>query len=516
MSTARVRRFDVGELAPPERLPNGWLRASGRIARVGLQEYEDAGGGSHVELRIPEEVFDPASLRSFALVPVTNTHPPVLLDARTAKTYAVGSVGEVVERDGETDFVRATLMLTDEQAITYAEAGRAELSNGYTCRLDATQIPELVAKWGRYDFVQREIRGNHVALVDVARAGPEARLRLDGSDAAVLGSRSTRTTRTETTPMPQVLKIDGLTLEINDANAPALQQALDKALGEARSKGDGALAIATQRADKAEKLAAVLRANGRRAVDLLAEVRRRWDAMKARMMSCDECGGSGKVQGDGAEPVKCDYCDGKGSFRMHDAVAAAMAGGEPGADVDAAMEDPDGDMDADELEVEQATETEAGKADAARKRVDAAKKREEFRAGAAKRRVDSLDRRIARAAVARAALLGEAARVLGAKWDGSKLDAVAIRKAVILKLAPEAKLDGKTAVQIEERYATLIEGLPEAPSASDNARLGASPFGTKVPQRGDGGPAPTGPAPKGRAAMLAQYDDANKKARIQK
>ena len=65
---SRIYRADASALSPPERMENGWLRVDGKIARIGIQEYDDAAGKLHRELRIPEEVFDEASLRRLIAV----------------------------------------------------------------------------------------------------------------------------------------------------------------------------------------------------------------------------------------------------------------------------------------------------------------------------------------------------------------------------------------------------------------------------------------------------------------
>lgn len=235
-SVERVRRFDYvssGNLRAPERMDNGWLKTEGRIARIGIQEYRDADGKVLKELRLPEEVFDSASLASFQQVPVTNQHPPEMLNAQNAKKYAVGSLGENIRADG--DFVVAPIILTDAEAIAAAEAGRSQLSNGYTCSLDPTQDREYIARYGEYDFIQRNIRGNHCAMVDYARAGVEARMRLDAKDAisgigkidldmllfkSGNGYSEKRDAGSEKR-MLHPLKFDGLTYEVTDQNAQA-------------------------------------------------------------------------------------------------------------------------------------------------------------------------------------------------------------------------------------------------------------------------------------------------------
>jgi len=176
----RVLRVDNSSpLSKPVRLPNGFVRAEGYLTRAGIFVYRDAQGNTVREFRPPEEVFHPDSLASFALVPVTNDHPSELLTADNAKQYAVGSVSEVVTPDG--DKVRASLMITDAAAIEALDAGKSELSCGYTANVE---FSPGVWNGQPYDAVQRNIRGNHVALVDAGRAGPACAIRMDAAGAA--------------------------------------------------------------------------------------------------------------------------------------------------------------------------------------------------------------------------------------------------------------------------------------------------------------------------------------------
>jgi hypothetical protein len=175
-----VLRYDkASPLSKPVRLPNGFVRAEGYLTRSGIFVYRDAKGNTVRELRPPEEVMHPDALASFALVPVTNEHPPEALTADNAKQYSVGSVSESVVADG--DKVRAALMITDASAIEALEAGRSELSCGYTADV---VIEPGIWQGQRYDAKQTNIRGNHVALVDAGRAGPTCSIRMDAADAA--------------------------------------------------------------------------------------------------------------------------------------------------------------------------------------------------------------------------------------------------------------------------------------------------------------------------------------------
>ena len=439
-----VRRFDAGEiLAAPVHMDNGWLRVEGQISRCGIQVYRDGTGRETRELRTPEEVFAPESIASFAMGPVTNAHPPALLDASNARQFQVGQVGENIRRNGD-EFLAAPLLITVDEAIRAIGAGRHQLSCGYVCEVDAT--PGVHPVYGPYDSSQRAIRGNHVALVDVARAGPEAALRLDSGDACVIGLQPQRNTN-PSQEKPMQIKIDGVTFDATDANAASIQTAIDGI----KAKADGAV-----------KKIATIKAN-------IASRKRRADAVKAHMVGCDECGGVGKVPGEDGVEKKCDYCDGAGKFRMHDAIMAPAEKGEP-------VEEEIVEKDADELEAEQATETEAAAAHKdgiTSRRINAA----------AKRRADSIARICARAIkrakadqAVRSALETEARKHLAADAKLETMDDLAVKRAVVAKLEPAVKLDGKDAAYVGVAFDLAIARVTAAPVVApvDAARAGGN------------------------------------------
>lgn len=179
----RYFRTDVAELAKPETLPNGWLRVDAFISRTGIQVYE-RDGRPFREYRPPSEVFKADTLQSFSGVPVTNQHPPDgHLDAHNTKHYQVGTVDSPVKDGTRT---RARLLLTDADAIAAVGAGRRQLSCGYMCDLE--EVPGTSPEGERYDAIQRNISGNHVALVDEARGGAELTMRLDSAGALIDGA----------------------------------------------------------------------------------------------------------------------------------------------------------------------------------------------------------------------------------------------------------------------------------------------------------------------------------------
>jgi len=254
-----VRRFDVLErLDGPMVLPNGWLKADAAIARAGIQSYRRGDGSVRREFRPPEEVFDSAAMASFAMVPVTDNHPADgLLTAENTREYQRGHLGETVRRDG--DKVRATVLVTDADLVKRVLAGKQQLSAGYVCDLEDAP-GEYQGE--RYDCVQRSVKGNHVAVVDVARGGPELRLKLDAADGealpldtredpAIRGDREgnappERNASAREHPMVKV-KIDGIEVEVANEQAAQL---IERALASREEKADTAeKAVKQVRAD---------------------------------------------------------------------------------------------------------------------------------------------------------------------------------------------------------------------------------------------------------------------------
>jgi hypothetical protein len=75
------------------------------------------------------------------------------------------------------------MTITDKDAIESIMRGDAkEVSAGYRVNYDAT--PGVTDSGENYDGIQKEINGNHIAVVRRGRAGPQVRLHLDRLDAA--------------------------------------------------------------------------------------------------------------------------------------------------------------------------------------------------------------------------------------------------------------------------------------------------------------------------------------------
>ena len=161
------------------REPEGYLLCLNvPVARTGVQEYlpEElgmTGGGSGPPGLIPvqrpeEEVFAPETMASFEAMPVTNDHPPDGVDISNIRALQKGHVHNVRRGSGaESDLLLADLIITDPVLIELILGGKREISCGYTY--------ELHEENGKY--IQRKIRGNHVAVVDAGRAGARVSIR---------------------------------------------------------------------------------------------------------------------------------------------------------------------------------------------------------------------------------------------------------------------------------------------------------------------------------------------------
>lgn len=148
--------------------PEGFLACEGvAIARVGTLKYLkgevplDAGADGVIEVeRSADVLFSPECLASFEGKPITLNHPPDFVTPETWRDYAVGTLQNV---RGDGDFLRADLLITDENAIKVVKNKELrELSCGYEADYE-----EL--KTGR--GCQTKIIGNHVALVSEGRCG---------------------------------------------------------------------------------------------------------------------------------------------------------------------------------------------------------------------------------------------------------------------------------------------------------------------------------------------------------
>ena len=164
---------DKAHVGKVKKTADGYLSANAKALRTGIQEYlasELGMVGDHIVkvMRPPESVFSKDSLSSAVHIPVTLGHPEELVTSDNWKDYAIGEVGSDVMRDGE--YASFSLMVKDKAGLAAYDAGTREISMGYVA--DMMPAPDDAD----YDFIMGPPKYNHLALVDKARAGSEARI----------------------------------------------------------------------------------------------------------------------------------------------------------------------------------------------------------------------------------------------------------------------------------------------------------------------------------------------------
>lgn len=175
----KKRTHDRARFYAPSRLgekrsvtPEGFLVCHDvPIARTGTQLYTsdeipiDPGPDGLIRIeRVPEEVFRDETMASFEGKPVTVEHPDEFVTPENYKDLSVGFSQNVRQGEGiDDDLLIADLVITDPGAIEYVNKEKPEVSAGYEAEYEQTEP-------GR--GLQREIVGNHVALVERGRAGP--------------------------------------------------------------------------------------------------------------------------------------------------------------------------------------------------------------------------------------------------------------------------------------------------------------------------------------------------------
>jgi len=261
---------DAVTVSGTRRTSDGYLVAEAKAVRTGIQLYlgDEVGKPEMRVVRVyrpEEEVFSDASLQSFTHAPVTDDHPKESVTSENWKDLAVGEVSTAAKKDGE--WVWLPLILKDAKAISKVEGDKRELSAGYTC--------ELV--WGdgvtpsgeAYDAKRETIQINHLAIVDRARAGSQARIG-DGATWGVSPFTPDHKPTEEKIMTLKTVTVDGIPVEVTDQGAVVIGT-LQTRLADAHTK--------LSDADKAHQTA--LAAKDAEMAKKDAEI----DALKAKVLS---------------------------------------------------------------------------------------------------------------------------------------------------------------------------------------------------------------------------------------
>lgn len=156
-----------------------WYISDNPISKVGVFPYLGSQISPELEpdkiynvLRPAQELCSQQTIDSFKLVPLVDEHEMLGRDFTPPEEKGIhGTLGEkIYAKDG---ILYADMKIFSEALKDEIEGGKKDLSLGYRCDYDLTD-----GLWNgqRYDAVQRNIRGNHVALVQEGRMGKDVRV----------------------------------------------------------------------------------------------------------------------------------------------------------------------------------------------------------------------------------------------------------------------------------------------------------------------------------------------------
>lgn len=239
-----INRFDQAQIYGDAKITDeGYIRANAIVTRPGIFLYKNADGSIRKELRHPDDVWDKTSIESMKMIPVTNDHPTQkLVNSENSKFLAIGYTGEKVEK--KASCVLANFVITDKSGVdAVVKHGRKELSLGYTVDLDETPG---IYEGEHYDARQKNIRYNHLAIVDKARAGEMARIILDSDDAFEV--------KEEEIMVQRKIKIDNKEVMVDESTADYIDRLVEdlRNLTDERNRVEAEISMIKDKLEKAE------------------------------------------------------------------------------------------------------------------------------------------------------------------------------------------------------------------------------------------------------------------------
>jgi len=182
-------QFDRGNYKIVE-TGEGFVKAKITLALPGtfpyLNEGEfDDGRFSYIAAKLPEELFSADTIASAQGAPITDQHPEnkKLVTSDNYTKYVKGTVSSPRVENGE---LTAYATIYDKGLIhkLLDEKKQRQVSIGFVYNLDGKSG---LYEGKEYDVVQRNIRINHVAMVDQGRAGERAKIHIDHKEKIMEG-----------------------------------------------------------------------------------------------------------------------------------------------------------------------------------------------------------------------------------------------------------------------------------------------------------------------------------------
>jgi len=167
--------------------PEGYLKATAAVTKVGVQEYSAREFGIDSDemigvFRPPETVFHPETAESLKLKGIVFIHPESDVDSTNHTRLAVGTVGETVEPI-DSERLGASIQINDAEIVRMVlEREVEELSLGY----DTFVVSEEgVFNGKKYHYkIDGPMIINHLAIVPEGRCGDTVKI-LDKGESTV-------------------------------------------------------------------------------------------------------------------------------------------------------------------------------------------------------------------------------------------------------------------------------------------------------------------------------------------
>jgi len=214
----------------------GFMKVEAVIARTGIQRYlpielGDEGDKPVGVFRSVEEVTHQDSLDSFINIPITDNHPTEMVDIDNYSKYAKGSISSivVVQLDNGITALKTQSVITDKSLIESIRNGKKELSVGYENILVQKQG---VHDGADYNYIQTNIRANHVAVVEAGRCGGVCKLMIDNS------SMSDNLNKEGELEMVKIT-INGVEFEVAEEVAAEITKLSEAVKAKKESEGEG-------------------------------------------------------------------------------------------------------------------------------------------------------------------------------------------------------------------------------------------------------------------------------------
>lgn len=231
--------------------------------------------------RLAEDVFAPATLASFEGVAVTDDHPPEHITANNYGLYAKGHVQNVRQGRGRhSDQIVADLFVDDAVLVSKVmNRITREVSCGYGCTYEARD---------NY-FLQKQMCGNHVAIVPSGRAGRSISIQ-DSKPESITRSERRKPNmgnvrNTDASKIARIIRL-AMTSGTNDASPDEI----DQIANDAATAIDGLFPEYKAPAEAGTKLAEVTAAAAARdssfessVIDTLVSMKNAMDAMAAEL-----------------------------------------------------------------------------------------------------------------------------------------------------------------------------------------------------------------------------------------